>query len=179
MYLKTGSGRPDQIAGQAPIAAKRYQPRHDSLPTVAVAGAHVKQQAAQARANKQGGGDMLQRGPARRVASSSVSAPTVSDDPITATLKALMAARGLTYRSLAAQTRDHDRDGRGVTHTYLCGLTSGREYPSMRSIELIAECMDVAPEYFAEYRLAQLQRELDGRRVGFKAAWQRYAELVG
>jgi hypothetical protein len=29
-------------------------------------------------------------------------------------------------------------DGRGVTYAHLCGLTSGCEYPSRRSIELIA-----------------------------------------
>jgi transcriptional regulator with XRE-family HTH domain len=103
----------------------------------------------------------------------------VSDDPITIALKPLMLEAGVTFRSLSERTRAQDTAGRGVTHTYLCGLTSGREYPSTRSMELIAAALDIPPTYFAEYRLAQLQLELDGRRVGFRAAWQRYAELVG
>jgi hypothetical protein len=37
----------------------------------------------------------------------------------------------------------------------------------------------VPPETFAEYRLAQLRRELDPKRAGFDAARPRYLELVG
>jgi transcriptional regulator with XRE-family HTH domain len=88
-----------------------------------------------------------------------------------------MRERKLTYRALADLTRAADRDGRGVTYAYLCGLTSGREYASRRSIELIAASLDVEPGYFAEYRLAELRRELNGREVGFEAAWRRYSEL--
>lgn len=102
-----------------------------------------------------------------------------TSDPITAALKLLMLDRGLTYRSLASQTREEDPEGRGVTYAYLCGLTSGREYPSRRALELIAACLELEPSYFAEYRLAELQSQLDARRVGFDAAWRRYSELVG
>lgn len=102
-----------------------------------------------------------------------------TSDPITAALKPLMLDRGLTYRALATQTREQDPEGRGVTYAYLCGLTSGREYPSRRALELIAACLELDPSHFAEYRLAELHGQLDARRVGFAAAWRRYSELVG
>lgn len=87
--------------------------------------------------------------------------------------------RWLTYRALASLTRERDPEGRGVTYAYLCGLASGREYPSRRALELIAACLELPPMHFAEYRLAELQGELDARRVGFQAAWRRYSELTG
>jgi transcriptional regulator with XRE-family HTH domain len=102
---------------------------------------------------------------------------TLTTDPITMSLKPLMRERKLTYRALADLTRVADRHGRGVTYAYQCGLTSGREYPSRRSIELIAATLDIELGYFAEYRLAELLRELNGRDVGFEAAWRRYEEL--
>ena len=107
-----------------------------------------------------------------------VSYSEVSSEPITIALKALMLDRGLTFRALATQTQTHDPEGRGVTYAYLCGLTSGREYPSRRSLQLIAAALDLQPGYFAEYRLAELHDQLDGRRVGFNDAWRRYCELV-
>lgn len=72
----------------------------------------------------------------------------------------------------------HDTGGRGVTYAYLCALTSGREYPSRRSLELIAASLGIEPWYFPEYRLAELRDQLDPRRAGFKAAWRRYLELA-
>ena len=103
---------------------------------------------------------------------------TPTSDPITVALKPLMRERKLTYRALADLTRAADAEGRGVTSAYLCALTSGREYPSQRSIELIAASLDVEPSYFAEHRLAELRRELNGREVGFATAWRRYSQLV-
>lgn len=108
-----------------------------------------------------------------------IAIPAQSKVPITATLKPLMRERKLTYRALADLTRSSDPEGRGVTYAYLCALTSGREYPSPRSLELIAGSLNLDPGYFAEYRLAELQRQLNGREVGFQAAWQRYSELMG
>lgn len=101
-----------------------------------------------------------------------------TEDPITVALKSLMRERGLTFRALAELTRAHDAGGRGVTYTYLCALTSGREQPSRRSLEVIATTLDVDPDYFPEYRLAQLRDQLNPKRVGFLAAWRRYLELV-
>ncbi len=102
-----------------------------------------------------------------------------SSEPITAILKPLMQERGLTYRALASLTRDEDPESRGVTYAYLCGLASGREYPSRRALELVAACLELPPSHFAEYRLAELQGQLDARRVGFEAAWRRYSQLTG
>jgi transcriptional regulator with XRE-family HTH domain len=107
-----------------------------------------------------------------------VASPTLSSDPITITLKRLMDERGLTYRALADLTRAGEPGERGVTYAYLCGLATGREYPSPRSLELIAHSLDLEPAYFAEYRLAELRRELNGREVGFEPAWRRYSELI-
>ncbi len=101
-----------------------------------------------------------------------------TDEPITVALKTLMLERRLTFRSLAELTRAHDPQGRGVTFAYLGGLTSGREHPSRRSLELIAASLDLEPDYFPEYRLAQLRDELNPKRAGFQAAWQRYLELA-
>jgi transcriptional regulator with XRE-family HTH domain len=112
------------------------------------------------------------------VTSSATNDSPVSAEPITVTLRALMGERDVTYRALADLTRARDPEGRGVTYAYLCGLASGREYPSRRSLELIAASLELEPSYFAEYRLAELRRELNGREVGFEAAWRRYSELV-
>jgi transcriptional regulator with XRE-family HTH domain len=100
-------------------------------------------------------------------------------EPITVTLRRLTAAAGLTYRALAQRTREFDQRGRGVTHSYIAGLASGKEQPSPRSVELIARALDVTPDVFGEYRLAILRHELDPKRSGFGAARKRYIELVG
>jgi hypothetical protein len=103
-------------------------------------------------------------------------APT--DKLITVALKPLMRERRLTFRSLAELTQAHDAGGRGVTYSYLCALTSGREYPSHRAIELIAASLEIEPAYFPEYRPAELRDQLDPKRAGFQAAWRRYLELA-
>ena len=69
---------------------------------------------------------------------------------ITVTSRALTGERDLTYRALADLTRDRDPEGRGVTYAHLCGLASGREYPSRRSLELIAASLELEPGYVAQ-----------------------------
>ena len=101
-----------------------------------------------------------------------------TDEPITIALKSLMHERHLTFRALADLTRSHDADERGVTFAYLCGLTSGREHPSRRSLERLVASLDLEPDYFPEYRLAQLREALNPKRAGFDAAWRRYLELA-
>jgi transcriptional regulator with XRE-family HTH domain len=101
-----------------------------------------------------------------------------TNEPITVALKPLMRERQLTFRALADLTHAHDADGRGVTYAYLCGLTSGREHPSRRSLELIAASLRLDPDYFPEYRLARLRDELNPKRAGFQAAWRRYLQLA-
>jgi transcriptional regulator with XRE-family HTH domain len=83
-------------------------------------------------------------------------------------LRALMKARGLTYRRLAEDTRA--LDGKGITHAHINMLANGHDKPSMRAMELIAQACDVPPSYFAEYRLATAMRELDPTEVGFEQA---------
>jgi transcriptional regulator with XRE-family HTH domain len=83
-------------------------------------------------------------------------------------LRQLMGARGLSYRSLAAATRE--LDGKGVTHAHINMLANGHDKPSMRAMELIAEACDVPPSYFAEYRLAVAMKALDPAEVGLEQA---------
>jgi len=79
-----------------------------------------------------------------------------------------MDERGLTYRSLADITRE--LNGKGMTHGHLNQLAAGREKPSLRAMELLAQACDVPPEHFAEYRLAAAMRELDPEVVGLEQA---------
>lgn len=116
--------------------------------------------------------------PRPAVPSPNVAATTSTDEPLSRALPALMRERGLTYRALAARTREHAGDATGVTSGHLANLVSGRNRASAPVLELIAAALDVRPEYFAEYRLAVLRRSLDERAVGFDAACRRYAELT-
>lgn len=104
--------------------------------------------------------------------------PADSAEPLGVSLPALMQTRGVTYRALAAQTRELDPAGSGVSTGHLANLVSGRNRPTMTVLELIAAALDVPAEYFPEYRLAVLRRQLDERAVGFQAACERYLELV-
>ncbi len=91
-----------------------------------------------------------------------------STKPFGDSLRALMSERGLTYRGLADATRA--LDGKGMTHAHINMIANGHDRPSMRAMELIAEACDVAPEHFAEYRLAVAMRELDPAEVGLDQA---------
>src|ERR1700685_1487075 len=91
-----------------------------------------------------------------------------SEQGFGATLRALMEPRGLSYRKLADETRR--LDGRGMTHAHINMLANGRDKPSTRAMQLIAQVCDVEPEYFAEYRLAMAMRDLDPSQVGLERA---------
>jgi transcriptional regulator with XRE-family HTH domain len=91
-----------------------------------------------------------------------------STQPFGDALRALMEARRISYRALAEATRQ--LDGKGITHAHINMLANGHDKPSMRSMQLIAEACGVAPEYFAEYRLAAAMRELDPTEVGLEQA---------
>lgn len=88
-----------------------------------------------------------------------------------------MQARSLTYRALADATREID--GRGLTHAHINMLANGRDKPSLRAMELIAQACEVDPEYFAEYRLAAAMRELDPEVVGFEQALENLKSRLG
>jgi transcriptional regulator with XRE-family HTH domain len=92
-------------------------------------------------------------------------------------LRALMKSRGLTYRALAEATRD--LDGRGLTHAHINMLANGRDKPSLRAMELIADACGVQPDHFAEYRLGVAMRELDPDVVGFEQALANLNDRLG
>ena len=101
----------------------------------------------------------------------------VSDKPFGDALRTLMDERGLSYRSLAEQTRAID--GKGMSHAHLNMLANGHEKPSMRAIALIAQVCEVQPAYFAQYRLAAAMRELDPAEVGLDQALQNLNARLG
>ena len=100
-----------------------------------------------------------------------------SDKPFGETVRALMNARGMTYRAIAEATRE--QDGRGLTHAHINMLVNGRDKPSLRAMELIAQACDMEPEHFAEYRLAAAMRELDPDVVGFEQALENLNARLG
>jgi transcriptional regulator with XRE-family HTH domain len=100
-----------------------------------------------------------------------------SDQPFGKTLRSLMQTRGLTYRALAETTRE--LDGRGLTHAHINTLANGRDKPSLRAMELIAQACEVEPDYFAEYRLAAAMRELDPDVVGLEQALENLNARLG
>lgn len=88
-----------------------------------------------------------------------------------------MTKLSLTYRGLAEATRE--LDGKGITHAHINMLANGHDRPSLRAMELIARACDVAPDYFAEYRLAQAMRELDPAEVGLEQALENLNARLG
>jgi transcriptional regulator with XRE-family HTH domain len=103
--------------------------------------------------------------------------PPTAEKPLTETLPALMRERGISYRALASRTRLLDRTGNGLSHSHLVNLAAGRDLPSRRALELLASGFELPPDYFAEYRFAELRRQLDERQVGFDAAYRTYQTL--
>ncbi len=101
---------------------------------------------------------------------SNVTSCPITDEPFPRVLRALMHAKGLSFRALAAETARHDPSGRGITHGHLGQLAGAHQHPSQRAVELLAAALDVAPEYFLEYRLAQLRHALNEREVGYDRA---------
>jgi transcriptional regulator with XRE-family HTH domain len=97
-----------------------------------------------------------------------MSASAYSDHPFGDALRLLMTERALSYRKLADETRR--LDGRGMTHAHINMLANGRDKPSTRAMELIAQVCEVEPAYFAEYRLAMAMRDLDPSQVGLERA---------
>jgi transcriptional regulator with XRE-family HTH domain len=92
-------------------------------------------------------------------------------------LRALMEARGLSYRGLAEATRR--LDGKGMTHAHINMLANGHDRPSLRAMELIAQVCGVEPDYFAEYRLASAMRDLDPGEVGLEQALENLNARLG
>ena len=77
-----------------------------------------------------------------------------SDDPFGPTLERLMGETGVTYRSLAAQTK--------LSAGYLNHLVHGnRPVPSNEIVQKLADALGVEPEHFREYRLRVITDRLE------------------
>ena len=100
-----------------------------------------------------------------------------SNEPFGKALRALMEDRGLSYRGLADVIGR--LDAKGMTHAHLNMLANGHDKPSIRAIELISQACSVSPDYFAEYRLAMAQRELDPSVVGLDQALENLNARLG
>ena len=77
-----------------------------------------------------------------------------SEEPFGATIQALMAQTGTTYRGLADRT--------GLSAGYLNHLVHGnRPVPSDHVIASLAKALGVEPEHFREYRIRVITERLD------------------
>lgn len=77
-----------------------------------------------------------------------------SDKPLGATLEALMAETGLTYRALAEKT--------GLSAGYLNHIVHGnRPVPSTDVLAKIAKALGVKPEHFREVRIRVITDKLN------------------
>ncbi len=77
-----------------------------------------------------------------------------SEQPFGATVQALMAETGTTYRGLAERT--------GLSAGYLNHLVHGnRPVPSNEVIAALAAALRVEPEHFREYRIRVITERLE------------------
>lgn len=77
-----------------------------------------------------------------------------SEEPFGATIEALMAEAGVTYRELATRT--------GLSAGYLNHLVHGnRPVPSTDVVTTLAKALRVEPEHFREYRLRVITERLE------------------
>ncbi|HEY5057791.1 MAG TPA: helix-turn-helix transcriptional regulator [Gaiellaceae bacterium] len=77
-----------------------------------------------------------------------------SEEPFGATIEALMAEAGVTYRELAART--------GLSAGYLNHLVHGnRPVPSVDVVTTLAKALGVEPEHFREHRLRVITERLE------------------
>lgn len=91
--------------------------------------------------------------------------------PFEQALSTLKDERRLSFRGLYRLTKEADPLHVGLSAGHLSRLCTGADRPSPAAIALIAEALELAPRYFAEYRLAQARALLDERGPGgLKAA---------
>ena len=100
-----------------------------------------------------------------------------NDEPVTVALRRLIDERNASLRWVASKARELDEAGKGVNHTYISGVLTGREIPSPRSLELLARVFEIDPEYFVEYRMGKMRAAINPRVVGFDAAFRAFTEL--
>lgn len=102
---------------------------------------------------------------------------TPTELPFCEAFSALKSARGVSWRSLQRATKAIDPTGTGLSAGHLCGLGQGLDLPSPAAISLIARALDVEPQYFAEYRLAEARALLDERSRGLAAALRQWRSI--
>ncbi len=73
----------------------------------------------------------------------------------------LKSKAGWSYREISRRTADVDPEGRGISASHLAHLAGESERPSPMSIALLATVFGVDPQYFREYRLAQVRALFD------------------
>jgi transcriptional regulator with XRE-family HTH domain len=77
-----------------------------------------------------------------------------SEEPFGATMEALMAESGITYRELAHRT--------GLSAGYLNHLVhSNRPVPSTDVVRVLAEALGVEADHFREFRLRSITERLE------------------
>jgi transcriptional regulator with XRE-family HTH domain len=90
-----------------------------------------------------------------------------SDEPFGATMQALMAENGITYRALADRT--------GLSAGYLNHLVHGnRPVPSNDVIAALAKALGVEPEHFREYRVRVITEKLEAMPDVVDRLYRRY-----
>ncbi len=91
-----------------------------------------------------------------------------SGEPFGATVEALMAETGTTYRALADRT--------GLSAGYLNHLVHGnRPVPSNEVIATLAKALGVEPEHFREYRIRVITEKLEALPDLVDRLYRRYA----
>jgi hypothetical protein len=99
-----------------------------------------------------------------------------TDQPFHEAVRSVLAERGLTFRALAARTRDVDPDGKGLSHSYLTTLGT-HDRPTRRAMEVVAHALALQPTYFAEYRLDVARGLFDEEQQGLRRALQNLQAL--
>jgi hypothetical protein len=103
--------------------------------------------------------------------------PSVTDEPLSAALPALLARRRLTTGALAGLLR---AEGIAISRTRLHQLSTGSGAPpTPEQLERLASVLGVSPAYFAEYRLWRVRALLDPGVVGFDRAMANFGRLRG
>src|SRR5436190_9706422 len=78
--------------------------------------------------------------------------------PFAVRLDELRRNDNLTFRALQARLRACAKPGeRGITHSHLCGLATGRSRPTPQVVELVARAFDLAPQSLIEGRTWEVQ----------------------
>lgn len=123
---------------------------------------------------------LLER-PAHALSAADVPEPEHDARPFAVRLDELRRIHDLTFRAMEARLHACAKPGeRGMTHSHLSGLTTGRSRPTPQVVELIARAFDVAPQSFIEWRMWQVQELFDPERSdGFEAAVAQLLAFVG